>query len=130
VGGQHVAANDMIIELPYPNKDLMPNRKNGRHWGATKEIKDKAIYDAHCIALQALKQARRDVLIVTQGLIHMTITYIQSDKRHRDLDNLLAASKPAIDGIAMALNVDDSIFEPITIKRGYNPKQASMRVEL
>lgn len=115
----------MIIELPYPNKDLMPNRKNGKHWASTKKVKDQAIQDAYYLALQARKQA----ILLTEGLIPMTITYIQSDKRYRDLDNLLAASKASIDGIARALNVDDSIFEPITIKRGY-AEQSIMRVEL
>lgn len=116
----------MIIELPYPNKDLMPNRKNGKHWASTKKVKDQAIEDAYYLALQARKQA----IMSTEGLIPMTITYIQSDKRYRDLDNLLAASKASIDGIARALNVDDSIFEPITIKRGYDPKRSLMKVEL
>lgn len=104
----------------------MPNRKNGKHWASTKKVKEQAIHDAYYITYNKLIQGA----IIHSGLIPMTITYIQSDKRYRDLDNLLAASKPAIDGIARALNVDDSIFEPITIKRGYDPKQAIMRVEL
>ena len=37
------------------------------------------------------------------------------DRRHRDLDNLLAASKPIIDGMAQALGVDDSRFKPILV---------------
>jgi crossover junction endodeoxyribonuclease RusA len=108
----------MKLILPYPDKELMPNRKNGKHWGATSKVKQQAIHDA----FYATKEAFKTNALNTNGLIPLAITFVQSDKRHRDLDNLLAASKPAIDGIAKALNVDDSIFEPITIKRGYNTK--------
>ena len=118
--------DDLIIELPYPNKDLMPNRKNGKHWASTKKVKDTAKAEAYILTKYYIKSKQ---LVTLQGLIPITITYIQSDKRFRDLDNLLAASKPAIDGIAWALNVDDSIFEPITIKRGY-AEQSMMKVEL
>jgi crossover junction endodeoxyribonuclease RusA len=103
----------------------MPNRKNGKHWGATSKVKHQAIHDA----FYATKEAFKTHVLHTNGLIPLNITFVQSDKRHRDLDNLLAASKPAIDGIAKALNVDDSIFEPITIKRGYNTK-SFMEVEI
>jgi len=105
----------MIINLPYPNKELMPNRKNGKHWGATVKAKDNASANAYYITLEALQTQKYDHI----GLIPLTITFVQSDKRHRDLDNLLAASKSTIDGIAKALKVDDSIFEPITILRGF-----------
>lgn len=115
----------MKLILPYPDKELMPNRKNGHHWAKTKGSKDTARDEAFYITLGAMKANA----LHTDGLIPLNITFVQSDKRHRDLDNLLAASKPAIDGIAKALNVDDSIFEPITIKRGYNTK-SFMEVEI
>lgn len=115
----------MIISLPYPNSELMPNRKNGKHWGATSKAKDKAGLDAYFITLEALQTQKYDHI----GLIPLQITFVQDDKRHRDLDNLLAASKPTIDGIAKALRVDDSIFEPITILRGFD-KPSKMIVEL
>jgi crossover junction endodeoxyribonuclease RusA len=103
----------------------MPNRKNGHHWAKTKSSKDIARDEAFYLTKEVFKTH----VLHTDGLIPLAITFVQSDKRNRDLDNLLAASKPAIDGIAMALNVDDSIFEPITIKRGYNTK-SFMEVEI
>jgi crossover junction endodeoxyribonuclease RusA len=103
----------------------MPNRKNGTHWAKTKGSKDNARDEAFYLTKALFKTQA----LHTNGLIPLAITFVQSDKRHRDLDNLLAASKPAIDGIAKALNVDDSIFEPITIKRGYNTK-SFMEVEI
>jgi crossover junction endodeoxyribonuclease RusA len=115
----------MKIILPYPNSELMPNRKNGKHWGATVKAKDAARDNAYFSTLEVLKAQQ----LTHGGLIPLQITFVQADKRHRDLDNLLAASKPTIDGIAKALRVDDSIFEPITILRGFD-KPSRMIVEL
>lgn len=115
----------MIIELPYPDKDLMPNRKNGKHWGATKSKKDCAINTSFYLT----KQASIGIKIKPIA-ISLIVTFIQNDKRHRDLDNLLAAIKPSLDGVARALGVDDRLFEPITIKRGYNKSQSATILEI
>lgn len=104
----------------------MPNCKNGKHWSATAKVKDKAGFDAYYITLEALQTQKP----AYSGLIPLTITFVQSDKRLRDLDNLLASSKASIDGIAKALKVDDYIFEPITIMRGYDKDKSYMRVVL
>jgi crossover junction endodeoxyribonuclease RusA len=113
-----------IIKLPYPDPSLNPNRKNGKHWAATKSLKDSAkeagYYMAKiCYASETPEKVKTPV----------TITFTQSDKRKRDLDNLLAASKPAIDGIAQGMGIDDTLFEPITVKRAYDT-QSYMTVEI
>jgi crossover junction endodeoxyribonuclease RusA len=105
----------LIIELPYPAKELMPNRKNGTHWAKTCWLKELSKHEAQILTLKALQTQKHNHI----GLIPLTITFVQSDKRHRDLDNLLAAAKSQLDGVAKALKVDDSIFEPITILRGF-----------
>lgn len=115
----------MIIELPFPDSDLMPNRKNGRHWGATKSIKDSAISQGFYLTKAAAAGSK-----FRQDKIALTITFVQSDKRHRDLDNLLAGSKAYLDGVARALGIDDKLFEPITIKRGYNKAHSATVIEL
>lgn len=115
----------MIIELAYPDMSLMPNRKNGRHWGATKGAKDAAFSEA----FYRTKMAAAGVKF-RNDKIALSITFVQSDKRHRDLDNLLACIKSKVDGVARALNVDDKVFEPITIKRGYNKEQSATVLEL
>lgn len=117
----------MIIELPYPHSDLMPNRKNGRHWGETKGAKDSAFTEAFYISQMALKGRK-----FRNEKIAISITFVQNDKRHRDLDNLLASgsTKAYLDGIAKAIKVDDKLFEPITIKRGYNKAQSATIIEL
>lgn len=115
----------MIIELSYPKSELMPNRKNGSHWAKTVAIKKEVLKEAYIITLQArLKQQ-----ITLTDTVALKINFMQSDKRKRDLDNLLSASKSCIDGIAQALQIDDKQFQPITITRSYGDV-AKMIVEL
>lgn len=68
--------------------------------------------------------------MATEGDIGMRITFMQPDNRARDRDNLLAASKPAIDGIADALGVNDARFNPVVIRRGYSIKNGYVMVEI
>lgn len=111
----------MQIKLPWLDMSLMPNRKNGRHWGGTQAAKVKARDTAYWMTKQALTPG-----VQLTGPLPLIITYYAPDGRHRDLDNLLAASKSVIDGIAQAIGVDDKHFKPITIdacrdykKRGF-----------
>jgi crossover junction endodeoxyribonuclease RusA len=115
----------VIIELPYPSSELMPNRKHGKSWTATKDAKNASISDSFYLTKQAAVGVK-----FKQDKIALTITFVQSDKRHRDLDNLLASSKAQLDGVARALGVDDKLFEPITIKRGFNKAQSATIIEL
>lgn len=104
----------MIIQLPFPPSELMPNKKNGRHWTSTHDIKTGSREKAH--------QATKNLLGAwkePEGNIPLSILFLSPDKRHRDLDNLLAASKAALDGIAEALGVDDKRFKPILIDSVY-----------
>lgn len=102
----------MIITLPFPNKELNPNRTSGNHWAATKSLRAKAKEGAY----YATKLVSNG-FVSTEADYHVTINYIVPDNRVRDLDNLLAATKPQIDGIALALGMNDRLFNPITIKR-------------
>lgn len=115
----------MKIELPFPPASLSPNRKNGRHWGATHAA--KVSYRETCWAL-ALQAARG--YVAPDGDIALKVTFVQPDKRHRDRDNLLAASKAALDGVAAALKVDDSRFEPVTVSRVFGTKPGALIVEV
>jgi len=112
------------ITLPYPDPRLSPNRKNGSHWGSTKQAKDKAKDAGFYMARIVYASVK-----VESVPMPLTITFTQSDKRKRDLDNLLAASKPSIDGVAMGMGIDDSLFEPITVKRAYD-LSAYMTIEI
>lgn len=53
----------------------------------------------------------------------LRLTFFAPNKIRRDLDNLLAAMKPSLDGMAQALGVDDSLFRPITIDLALDPQK-------
>jgi len=115
------------IVLPWPDSRLMPNRKNGRHWGATAEAKVRSRTDGLYQAMYALKgnQFKPGDRIPTR------ITFVAPNKRKRDLDNLLGAMKHALDGIAMYLEVDDSRFRPLILDDGLDKeKKGFVLVEL
>ena len=116
----------MIVKLPYPHKDLMPNRSNGKHWAQTKALKADAKLTAYLLTKSAL--AKQSVNI--GETVALSITFVRSDKRRIDMDGLLSAAKHLLDGVAQALNIDDYMFNPIKIKRGYDPAGSFMLVEI
>ncbi len=118
----------MRIELPFPPAALNPNRKSGRHWAQTHAA--KASYRDACWALALQELSRQRGWLAPAGDIALTLTFVQPDKRRRDRDNLLAASKSGLDGLAAALKVDDSRFEPVTISRVFGAKPGAVIVEI
>jgi crossover junction endodeoxyribonuclease RusA len=117
----------LTITLPFPDPDLMPNRRLGRHFGQTTTAKRKAFDDAYILAHQAM-QAYRGEWTRTDQAVPVTLTFFAPDRRRRDLDNLLAASKHALDGVAAALRMDDREFEPVTLRRGGLAKPGTLVV--
>jgi crossover junction endodeoxyribonuclease RusA len=107
----------LTITLPFPSPDLMPNRRLGKHWTATNGAKQQAWNDAYTLTHQAM-QGYRGPWHPTNGRVPVSLTFWAPDNRRRDLDNLLAASKSALDGVAAALKMDDRAFEPITLRHG------------
>ena len=117
------------IELPFPAPELMPNRKNGRHWTVTNTAKNEAWKAGYALTHEAMRHHAGE-WHPTNGVVPITLTFCPPDKRKRDLDNLLAASKPVLDGVAAALLMDDREFEPITVKRGAQMKPGMVLVEI
>jgi crossover junction endodeoxyribonuclease RusA len=121
----------IVVSLPFPDARLNPNRSKGMHWAATSALRKKARTDAWMLTRAAASATswfgteRRKA-----DTVPLTITFIQPDRRHRDRDNLLAASKPALDGVADALEINDSQFDPVTIRREYGTKPGSVRIEI
>lgn len=109
----------MKIELPWPDARLNPNRSKGRHWGATSDLRGRARKEAWALAHQANQDGPRFEVGVD---VPVRITFIQPDRRYRDRDNLLAALKPSLDGVADALGINDAQFEPITLSRAFSAK--------
>lgn len=106
----------MIVRLPFPPSELMPNRSKGRVWQATKDIRSKYRDDAYALAKKAHAAGfSYGDFSYGDGNIPVSIIFSMPDKRHRDLDNCLAATKHAMDGIAQALGVNDSRFKPLVV---------------
>lgn len=116
----------ITISLPWPDAKLNPNRNKGLHWGATSALRKSARDGAYLIAADAVAKGA----LFPSLLLPLTITFIQPDRRARDRDNLLAALKPSLDGLADALGVNDACFEPVTIRREYGAKPGSVRIQI
>jgi len=93
------------VKLPWPPKELSPN--SSLHW--SKKSKKKKEYRTACwaLTLEAKLQAPEG-----DGKIEIDITFCPPDKRHRDADNMVAAIKSGLDGVADALKVNDKRFLP------------------
>jgi len=113
----------MIIRLPFPPASLFPNRKNGKHWTSTNEVKSIAREGAVEATKQAMSGFQDD-----GRAIPVSIVFVAPDKRHRDLDNCLSAAKAQLDGIADALGVNDKRFRPILLDYIEGDKPGAMLV--
>ena len=94
----------MTLTLPWPPKALSANSRK-QHRYSTKERK---AYKQACWALGKAANFQAT---------HLDITFHPPDARRRDLDNMLASIKYGLDGLALAMGVDDSVFT-FTIRKG------------
>ena len=99
----------MTFDFPWPHKDLSPNARVDR-WTKAKRIK---AYRAGV----AWEATAAGVKKLDAPGAHLRITFFPPDGRPRDLDNMLASIKPALDGLCDVLGVDDSRWS-LTIERG------------
>jgi crossover junction endodeoxyribonuclease RusA len=93
------------VKLPWPPKELSPN--SNLHW--SKKSKKKKEYRTACwaLALEAKLQAPQG-----DEKIEIEITFYPPDRRPRDADNMVAAIKSGLDGVADALKINDKRFLP------------------
>lgn len=115
------------VELPFPGPGLFPNRANGRHWTVLSHARAEAKNVAY--ALTRAAAGPRDKPLAA-GDVPLRITFHAPDKRRRDRDNCLAAAKHQLDGVALALGIDDAQFEPVTVRRGEPVKGGLMVLEI
>lgn len=94
------------VTLPWPPASLKPNSRK-KHLHSTS---DRKRYKSTCWAL--CKAAKMD-----GSLTHLDITFRPPSARKFDLDNLLASVKYGLDGMALALGVDDYCWS-FSIRRG------------
>lgn len=95
------------VTLPWPPKALSPNARV-HHMALAKA---KKAYKEAC-----MWQAKADGAKPMTGALHLTITFVPPDRRHRDLDNMLASIKSGLDGLRDVLGVDDSRWS-LTIRK-------------
>lgn len=95
------------IVLPWPASALSPNARRDRRaaTAARAGMREAGFYLARQASLRVAPDAR------------LVLTFCPPDRRRRDLDNMLAALKPALDGIAHATCGDDAGWA-FTLKRG------------
>jgi crossover junction endodeoxyribonuclease RusA len=115
----------LTFTLPWPDSKLWPNRNMGKSWKFRQDEKVEARDEAYYLALEykgCLPPAE-----------HYTIRYTfhAPTRRKYDLEGAHGAMKPAVDGIAAALGVDDYLFEPAIQERGEPVKggQVVIRIE-
>ena len=113
----------MVIKFPWPDSALLPNRRLGRAWTSTNTAKVKAKEAAYYATKQAMGAWK-----APDGYIPISIVFNPPDKRHRDLDNCLASCKAMLDGMAQALQADDSRFRPVMLDWGVFGKPGSVIV--
>jgi crossover junction endodeoxyribonuclease RusA len=100
----------MIILLPWPDRRLSPNARG--HWAVLHAAKKKARWDAAYATYEAAGSRMAEIRTHYAGAepIALLVRFVPPDNRHRDADNIIASLKPAMDGIADALEVNDRRF--------------------
>jgi len=97
--------NGLHLQLPFPDPILMPNRKP--HWAvkriAANYARDAGYYLAY----------NQHITLDPEKRYQANLVFCPPDRRHRDLDNLVAAMKSALDGMCRALGIDDKVLRPV-----------------
>lgn len=92
------------ITVSWPARVLSPNvSAHGARKGAARRVQREEAY-------WLTKEAK--IAIPDHVPVRIRLDAFPRHERKRDYDNLLASCKGALDGLAKALGVDDSIFRP------------------
>ena len=102
---------EISISMPWPSIALSPNGR--AHW----RDKHKAAKASKNYAWGMTKSLMGPLGIVPGswiGPIAVRLIFHPAVTRDRDLDNMQASQKAALDGIALALGVNDTHFQPVS----------------
>lgn len=115
---------DATIRLPWPAPCMWPNSRIDRRAasGTRRKYRETGAWVTRAAGF-------RRGHCENWHKVHLLITFRPPDRRKRDLDNMLAAIKSGLDGVADALGADDSRFE-ITIRRGELDRKGGGCVEI
>jgi Holliday junction resolvase RusA-like endonuclease len=95
-----------MLTFPWYPKELSPNSSCHFHVKAKK----KAIYKELCY------WTTKEANIPKSDYKELHIIFYKPNRRHMDLDNMLASIKSGLDGMCNALEMDDRCFKKITIE--------------
>uniref|UniRef100_UPI003341D403 hypothetical protein n=1 Tax=Castellaniella defragrans TaxID=75697 RepID=UPI003341D403 len=116
----------ITICISWPDPLLFPNRRRGsfRKFQPLIEAARNAGFYA------AKKTVGRNTVSLPDQ-IPVRITFAAPNRIRRDLDGMLGAIKHSLDGIAKALDVDDSRFAPVILDRALDKaKQGFVIIEI
>ena len=113
----------IAIELPWPEPCLWPNSRS--HW----TVKSQAAAAQKQEAFVHTRNAGGALFPVPTHL-PVRLIFHKPNTRRRDLDNAQAAMKHALDGIAQAWQVDDSVFVPTSEWGEVRPPRGSVTVQV
>lgn len=111
-----------MIELPFPDKLLWPNGRTRSYMARATAIKKHREW-ARLATLAAKLKA-------PDGRIDWSVTIHPKTRNVIDNDNARASLKAYQDGLAMALGVDDSLFNAPTLTFGEPIKGGLVRIEI
>jgi crossover junction endodeoxyribonuclease RusA len=114
----------IIIEMPWPSRDLHPNARV--HWAKKAKATKRARSDA---AYMALSRGVRTHDFFGVESLDVTLVFIPPDNRARDTDGMISSVKGYCDGIADVIGVDDSKWV-LGIRREKPRKPGFVRVEI
>lgn len=111
----------VVLTLPWPPSELSPNGQHG-HWSRTSKARKKFRERCWIETLEQLRGVDPTAVIVLPKRacprLCLRLEFAQpDDRRHYDLDNLLARMKSGVDGLAAALQINDACIEEITVAR-------------
>lgn len=104
---------ELIIRLPWPDEGLWPNRARRLHWAEKAKLAKQAKNDGYNATLEALGQRRP----LGEIADYIAFNFVRPDRHRYDTAEAFSACKAAIDGICIALKIDDSQFNSITLNK-------------
>lgn len=97
--------NGLRLMLPWPDKVLNPNQR--RHWAVKKDAKIAARGMAYSIAYNI------GIKLDPGKYYQVDLMFCPPNSQIRDMDNMVASMKSALDGMCRALGIDDRMIRPV-----------------
>ena len=111
------------LRLPWPDRRLSPNQRGA--WQAKLPPKQEAKLDAYQVGKSWLGWKP-----IGNEKLELRLMFFPPDLRRRDIDNLHASLKAALDGISMGLGINDWQFRRTVLEWGAVDKPGYILVEI